>query len=77
MTGVQTCALPIWDEEVTRRLVDGVEDRKVLDPLLVQQLHESPARAAKLVLYSGCHQLSAEASIAWWVKSRCNGVTDM
>ena len=65
------------NEEVARGLVDCVKDREVLDPLLVQQLHESPPRAAELVLYGRCHQLSAEASIAWWVKSRCRGVTDM
>ncbi len=38
------------NEQVARRLVYGVEHREVFDPLLMQQLDETPARAAKFVL---------------------------
>ena len=52
------------NEEMARRLVDRIEDGEVLDALLMQQLDESPARTAKLVLYGRCHHVSAAASIA-------------
>src|SRR5437868_10243764 len=64
-------------EEMTRHLVDGVEHGEVLDSLLVEQFDQTPPRPAELVLYGCCHQFSADASIAWCVRSRCNGVTDM
>jgi hypothetical protein len=35
---------------MARRLVDGVENRKVLDPLFVQQLDESAPRTSVFVL---------------------------
>src|SRR6266568_2494038 len=38
------------NEEVARRLVDCVENRKILDPLFVQQLDESAAWTSVLVL---------------------------
>ena len=49
---------------MARRLVNGVKNGEVPDALIMQQLHESPPRAAKLVLYGRCHHLSAEASMA-------------
>jgi hypothetical protein len=32
------------DEEMTRHLIDGVQNGKVLDPLLVELLHQPPSR---------------------------------
>jgi hypothetical protein len=38
------------DEEVPRRLVYRVENREILDALLVEELDEPATRTAKLVL---------------------------
>jgi hypothetical protein len=53
-----------WHEQVPRDPVDRIVDSEILDPLLLQQLDEPPARTALLVLYGRCHHVSAEASIA-------------
>jgi hypothetical protein len=53
------------NEDVSRDLIDGVQHRQILDPLLVEELDEALARTPKLVLgYGCCHHCSAEASIA-------------
>src|SRR2546423_645391 len=65
------------DEEMTRHLVDSMQHSEVLDSLLMEQFDQAPPRTAELVLYGCCHQFSADASMAWCVRSRCSGVTDM
>jgi hypothetical protein len=50
---------------MARCLIDGVKDGEVPDALVMQQLHEPPTWATKLVLYGSCHHPSAEASMAW------------
>jgi len=39
-----------WNEEMARHFVDRIEDREVLDALLVQQLDQSPPGTSLLVL---------------------------
>lgn len=57
-------------EPMARDLVDRMQHCQVLYTLLLQQLDEMAPRAPEFVLYSWCHQVPAESTIAMLVRSR-------